>query len=242
MNPVRSARVTSCRPPPSARTAVSFAPHRTASSGSASSRRSRSRPRSTSGRPPSPVSPSSNRTVACSSRIRTASPPAWTSLRNPAHRPAARRATWPESSWMSSMPPWERAARDASRSNSAASIPCTRSVEDHGRGRAGAGDHAAAGRRARHRPGLALRLRGEHRRAARRNGCPPPRPSRVRGRSPSTPQQDDTLAVAQGEASAKDHPSIVAAGGELVSGTGRARQRRALEVLVNGIATTPAPG
>ncbi len=54
--------------------------------------------------------------------------------------------------------------------------------------------------------------------------------------------QQDALALALGEASANDHASIVAAGGELLSGPGRARQRWALEVLVNGIAATPAPG
>ncbi len=64
----------------------------------------------------------------------------------------------------------------------------------------------------------------------------------MRKESVDTAQQDDALALALGEASADDHASIVAAGGELLSGAGRARQRWALEVLVNGIAATPAPG
>ncbi len=58
-----SAKVTSWRPPPRARTPLTLWPQRTVPAGSESSRMRRSSPRCTSGRPPLPSSGSSSRTV-----------------------------------------------------------------------------------------------------------------------------------------------------------------------------------
>lgn len=64
----------------------------------------------------------------------------------------------------------------------------------------------------------------------------------TRGESTGTDEEEDALSVVVSEVSAQDFPSIAGVAGDLLSGTGEQRTRWGFAVLIQGIATTAAPG